>query len=88
MKKEDKSNKEKKLKKRKRSDNDNSNHSNNIAELRAKRLERERMERERAKRLYLDPTEAEDHKDEPTGYNSQYNRKETLLAKQSKKKHY
>ncbi|KAG1381069.1 hypothetical protein G6F61_003495 [Rhizopus arrhizus] len=88
LKKEDKSNKEKKLKKRKRSDNDNSNHSNNIAELRAKRLERERMERERAKRLYLDPTEAEDHKDEPTGYNSQYNRKETLLAKQRSLSNY
>lgn len=58
-----------------------------IEQLRAKRLEREREERERAKRLYLGAVE-EEEKEEPAGYNSQYNKQETILAKQSKRRRF
>lgn len=61
--------------------------SNSIEELRAKRIEREKHERQRTKELYLGSTK-EDLVEEPTGYNSQYNKKETLLAKQAKKRFY
>jgi hypothetical protein len=59
-----------------------------IEQLRAKRLEREREERERAKRLYLGAVEEEEEKEEPAGYNSQYNKQETILAKQSKRRRF
>lgn len=60
-----------------------------IEQLRAKRLEREREERERAKRLYLGAVEEEEQeKEEPAGYNSQYNKQETILAKQSKRRRF
>ncbi|CAO3689334.1 unnamed protein product [Rhizopus microsporus] len=59
-----------------------------IEQLRAKRLEREREERERTKRLYLGAVEEEQEKEEPAGYNSQYNKQETILAKQSKRRRF
>ncbi|KAI9244656.1 hypothetical protein BY458DRAFT_591372 [Sporodiniella umbellata] len=82
--------KKKKKKPKKLDDEKSSKKSQNgptMEELRARRIEREKKERQRTKELYLGPAE-DNSNDEPAGYNSQYNRKETLLAKQNKRRRY
>ncbi|CEP09225.1 hypothetical protein [Parasitella parasitica] len=60
-----------------------------IEELRAKRLERERGEQSRLRSLYLHedqaPEEAVEMDDRKRGYNSQFNRDETLKAQDHRK---
>ncbi|KAI8094974.1 uncharacterized protein B0P05DRAFT_524149 [Gilbertella persicaria] len=62
-------------------------HKSSIEELRAKRLEREKAEQARAKSLFLGHNPIEEEMDDRTrAYNSQFNRIETLQAKQKHKK--
>ena len=65
--------------------------STTIEKLRLKRLEREKSEKIRVKQLYLGPNEElqeqEETDDRKRGYNSQFNRLETVEAKKRRRYH-